>query len=551
MKERHVDVCVVGGGLTGLMTAKAALAAGRSVLVIERGGEYQPDETNRRTWWKEQVRDQGVGDDGYHHYRNSFEDDSQYFDDLVQSESGAPPWSFKYNMWYGVGGAGQMWSGMAWRLTPEDFRTRSHGGYGTDWPITYQDLASFYGRAEQFLEVSGPPPDVRKGLKYWPWDNDFAYDHFPLSYLDKRFQETLGDVGELVPQPHAVRNKPIEEGGCIGAKTCVSFCGSRAIFKANERILPDIILESDFDMLIETAVTRIDWDGEARKVNYVECASVDDPEPLRVTADTFFLAGNAFENIRLIKHSEAQNKTPFGASSALVGKYFSSHAAVTYTAVMDEPVYPVRGRPTHASVIEWVKREASAGFGGITMEVWDSDFTLGYAPWRHFRNHADAGHWGSHLFDLLDTFERRFAVSMIFETEMTAQKQLTLSPTSVDRFGIPVGRVDLGLSEFDQRTLARLEDLSGQVAEGPGLTSYTENGRGINGNHPLGGLRMSESSETGVVNDRCRSHDFDNLYILGGGAFCSTGSFNPTLTITALAIRAFEDPELGWDNAPF
>lgn len=552
--KRTCDVCIIGGGLTGLMTAKAALAQGKSVLLIERGGEYAPHETDRRTWWKERVISQPSTDERYLHYRNSFEHDSEHFDDLVQNESGPPPWSFKYNMWYGIGGASQMWSGMAWRLTPEDFRTRSQFDYGTDWPIAYDDLAPHYGRAERFLEVSGPGAEDRAGYRYWPWANEYAYPHFPLSYLDRKFQEIIGEVGELVPQPHAVRNKPADEGGCVGAKTCVSYCASKAIFKGNERILPDIIFDDNLEILFETAVTRLDWEGDAGsggRITGVECHTHGEAEPVIVEAERYFLCTNAFENIRLIRHSEAQNGKPFGVASPLVGRYFSSHGAITYTVITEEDVYPVRGRPTHASIIEWVNRPEGTREGGITLEVWNSDFTHGYAPWRHFQKHVEAGHWGGHLFNLLRSFERRFCISVIFETEMTEEKRVTLSPGARDKFGIPVGRVDLGLSAVDEVTLARAEDHGRRIGGRPGLAEFFENGRGINGNHPLGGLRMSATPETGVVNARCRSHDFANLYILGGGAFCSTGSFNPTLTITALAMRAFDDPELGWANAVY
>jgi choline dehydrogenase-like flavoprotein len=41
-----------------------------------------------------------------------------------------------------------------------------------------------------------------------------------------------------------------------------------------------------------------------------------------------------------------------------------------------------------------------------------------------------------------------------------------------------------------------------------------------------------------------RSHDHDNLYILGGGAFNSTSALNPTHTIAALALKALDDPRL-------
>jgi choline dehydrogenase-like flavoprotein len=545
----RADVCIIGGGLTGLLAAKAALAQGKKVVLIERGGEYNPENSNRDTWWKEAVEAKTVDDDGFVHYKNAFPHSELYFSDLVENESEAAPWSFNYNMRYGIGGAAQMWSGMTWRLMPEDFATKEKFGYGCNWPIGYDQISPYYDRAEQILEVSGPSAENRATYKYWPWNNNFKYEHFPLSHLDKKFQETLGDIGELVPQPHAVRNKPVEDGGCVGAKTCVSYCASKAIFKSNDRILPDIIFSENLEIIFNAAAVRIDWDNAAGKINYIVCKQDEDQELFSVKADVYFLCANAFENVRLIKYSELQNKKTFGRTSPWIGRFFSSHAAVTYTVVMRDEVYPVRGRPTHASVIEWAKPEFRPDHGGITLEVWNSDFTLGYGPAAHFNAHASQGHWGPHLFKLLKSYERRFCISMIFETEMSREKVLSLSPTRVDRFGIPIGRADVGLTDTDFKSLSRVEEIVKNIAQQPDVEELFENGRGLNGNHPLGGLRMSRTAQSGVINEYCRSHDFNNLYILGGGAFCSTGSFNPTLTITALALRAFDDPALGWTNA--
>ena len=45
-------------------------------------------------------------------------------------------------------------------------------------------------------------------------------------------------------------------------------------------------------------------------------------------------------------------------------------------------------------------------------------------------------------------------------------------------------------------------------------------------------------SATSVVDADLRSHDHDNLYMLGSGVFPTAGTANPTLTIVALALRA-------------
>jgi choline dehydrogenase-like flavoprotein len=58
--------------------------------------------------------------------------------------------------------------------------------------------------------------------------------------------------------------------------------------------------------------------------------------------------------------------------------------------------------------------------------------------------------------------------------------------------------------------------------------------------HELGSCRMGDNPKTSVLNQFNQSHDIKNLFVVDGSAFVSGGSQNPTLTISALAIRASE-----------
>ena len=56
--------------------------------------------------------------------------------------------------------------------------------------------------------------------------------------------------------------------------------------------------------------------------------------------------------------------------------------------------------------------------------------------------------------------------------------------------------------------------------------------------HHSGTARMSSSPKTGVVGSKdCRVHSTENLYVAGSAVFPTIGYANPTLTITALAVR--------------
>ena len=58
--------------------------------------------------------------------------------------------------------------------------------------------------------------------------------------------------------------------------------------------------------------------------------------------------------------------------------------------------------------------------------------------------------------------------------------------------------------------------------------------------HDLGGTRMSDDPNTGVLDRALRVHDTPGLYVYSGTAFPSCPGINPTLTLWALAELAAE-----------
>ena len=58
--------------------------------------------------------------------------------------------------------------------------------------------------------------------------------------------------------------------------------------------------------------------------------------------------------------------------------------------------------------------------------------------------------------------------------------------------------------------------------------------------HIMGTYRMGDDPKTSVVNSWQQSHDHPNLYLVGSGTFPTVGTANPTLTLSALALRTAE-----------
>ncbi len=64
--------------------------------------------------------------------------------------------------------------------------------------------------------------------------------------------------------------------------------------------------------------------------------------------------------------------------------------------------------------------------------------------------------------------------------------------------------------------------------------NHTEN---YSCHHASGTIRMAADPTEGVVDENCRTHDHDNLYVAGMSVFPSVGYANPTLTGMALGAR--------------
>ena len=55
--------------------------------------------------------------------------------------------------------------------------------------------------------------------------------------------------------------------------------------------------------------------------------------------------------------------------------------------------------------------------------------------------------------------------------------------------------------------------------------------------HQNGTVRFGNDPRTSALDRSCKAHELDNLYVVDGSVFCSSGAVNPALTIMANALR--------------
>ncbi len=527
--NRTFDICIVGSGITGSIVADHFLSKGLSVVMVERGKNAYLPQSARELWHErwEKISDNPLIT------KNSWKGASEYFDDLVEIENVNSDFAFHYNMKYGLGGSGAVWSAASWRLTPQDFQTKSLFGYSRDWPFTYDDLAPYYDKVEEMFFTSGPKEEPS-----WPWKNNYTYPPFKQSYLDKVVSKIFAPEFEILPNAFSVKNIPPSEGGCIGSKTCVRYCPTEAVFRPQIHLLDKHLNNPRFNLIMGAPCMKINLKKE-RSLESITILQDDAKRDIR--AKYFFLAANTIENLRILHNSKDTGNGPVADSSGLLGSFFASHGALV-TSVITEPIlYTGRGRPTTSSAINTLNHGERDRINAYMMEIWNFDWNIALSPIAVFRTfRAKERHWGRTLFEKTREADRRFAATLIFELEMRRDNKVTLSKVK-DKFGLPLAKVDFTLGLRDKETFDYLRELTNLIKKKDKIVDIQIKGYGLNGNHPLGGYVCGEDPNNSVVDGYMRSHDHANLYILGGGAFNSTGALNPTHTIAALALRAVND----------
>ena len=63
-----------------------------------------------------------------------------------------------------LGGRTNHYGRVTLRMADYDFKPKTTDGLGWDWPISYEDLAPYYDKAEQFIGVTG----TREGIRSAP-----------------------------------------------------------------------------------------------------------------------------------------------------------------------------------------------------------------------------------------------------------------------------------------------------------------------------------------------------------------------------------------------
>ncbi len=143
MANEKVDIVIVGAGASGSVYASVLAKAGKKVVLLESGPDWELSDLISSEIWGRRVKPAGAPI-------------------LLEGKN---PMAYAAQGGWGVGGAALHYYANFPRLLPTDFRMKSEHGRGHDWPIAYEDVAPFYDKVAREIGVSG---DAKAEEKWRP-----------------------------------------------------------------------------------------------------------------------------------------------------------------------------------------------------------------------------------------------------------------------------------------------------------------------------------------------------------------------------------------------
>src|SRR4051812_8524685 len=158
------DVVVIGSGAGGGTVTKVLADLGISVLLMEAGPMLSTADLKEHMW-PYNVPHRGAGPKGeaYTGGRTGFTYNATYGGAQLDGEpyTVAPGSDFSWFRSRILGGRTNHYGRVTLRFADYDFKPRTRDGLGFDWPISYDDIAPYYDKAEQFIGVVGSVENIR------------------------------------------------------------------------------------------------------------------------------------------------------------------------------------------------------------------------------------------------------------------------------------------------------------------------------------------------------------------------------------------------------
>jgi choline dehydrogenase-like flavoprotein len=558
---KSYDVCIVGSGAGGGMTAYMLAEAGVKVLLLEAGPMYDPKKNVTQLKWPWESPRRGASTP----YRNFGDFDAAYGGWELEGEPYTHTSGTKFD-WFRsrmLGGRTNHWGRISLRFGPKDFKHKSIDGLGEDWPISYDDIAPYYDRVDQLIGIFGSKENL-------PNDPDSIFLPPPKPRLHELFvKEGATAAGvPVIPSRLSILTRPLpnnkKRGACFFCSQCSRGCQVYGDFSSSS-VLVNPALESGHVDVIANAMARevtTNQEGLATGISYVDKT---DMQEYHVSARVVVLAASACESARLLLNSKsASHPNGLANSSNVVGKYLHDSTGADMGGILPKLVGRKRYNEDgvgglHVYSPWWLDNKKLDFARGYHIEYWGGMGMPGYGfgfgmqslngkyPGRDGKMKPAGGYGASLKDDHRYFYGATFGMSGRGEAIAREDNYCEIDPQVVDKFGIPVLRFNYKWSDQEVKQARHMKNTFREIIHKMGgVVTWGEDGPendyGLEAPgriiHEVGTTRMGNDPKRSVVNKHNQAHDCKNLFIVDGGPFVSQADKNPTWTILALAMRA-------------
>ncbi len=549
MSNQQYDAIVVGSGISGGWAAKELTEKGLKVLLLERGRniEHIKDYVNaNKEPWEFPHRGLMPTQEMLQNYpvlKRDYPLNEEVLDYWVKDKE-CPYTETKPFSWfrgYHVGGRSLMWGRQSYRWNKWDFEANLKDGYGVDWPIRYDDMASWYSYAEKFAGIQGS----LEGLDVLP-DGDFM-PAMEMNIVEKDVAAKIkkhynNERHMFIGRSANITQAHHDRTNCQYRNRCWRGCPFGGYFSTQSATLPAAMKTGNLTLRPFSIVTQVLYDKNTKKATGVEVLDATDNKTYEFNAKIVFLCASAFNSTWVLMNS-AQDvwADGLGSSSGELGHNVMDHhfrCGANGQAEGFSDTYQYGRRPTGIYVPRFRniyndKRDYLRGFGyqggagrGRGADI--AEFTIGADLKDSLSVPSD--HWG-------------MGVMAFGEVLPYHENKISLNKNVKDKWGLPVLDMDVEIKDNEKKMRIDMMNDAAEMLEAAGLkyvNTYDygyEFGMGI---HEMGTARMGRDPKTSVLNGNNQVWDAPNVFVTDGACMTSASCVNPSLTYMALTARAAE-----------
>ncbi len=546
------DVVIIGSGAGGGTATKVLADLGVSVALLEAGPMLNPAKDFKEHKWPYDYAHRGAEEDGAAYFgrgRGFGWFTAAQGDWALEGEpyTSAPGSEFRWFRSRVVGGRTNHYGRISLRFADYDFKSYSRDGVGSDWPITYDEIAPYYDKTEAFIGVTGS----KEGIRSAP---DGVFQKCPPPRVHELLiQKASKKAGvPCIPARLAViTQKTNGRAACHYCGECGRGCVTASNYSSSQvQIFP--ALKTGRVTLITNAMARellVDDLGKVKAVSYIDKTTRTEHQ---IRCRTVVVAASACETARLLLNSKSE-RYPNGIAngSGQLGRNLVDSTGFSMGA--------------HIPALEGLPRYDSDGMGGghVYMPWWLWDKKLDFPRGYHIEVGGGYGMPGLGSFSGTASRVEGYGESLkksIYENYGTnvnlagrgemvpnAGTYCEIDPNVVDKYGIPVLRFHYKWTDYELKQVEHMERTFTEILETMGGTVTkrqipTEKKISVGGEiiHEVGVARMGEDPKTSYLNKYGQAHEVKNLFVADGASFVTNPDKNPTLTICALAWRTAE-----------